>query len=238
MVTEDLCMIRNGRYAILVVDDEPDIVRLLATYLEQDGFAIRTAETGTQALASVKEDKPDLIILDLMLPDLDGFEVCRAIRTNPSTALIPILMLTARVEESDTLTGFEVGADDYVTKPFSPKALVARVKALLRRTERAPKTQSIYHYKDIVIDLERHQVTVTDREIALTLKEFRLLLHLVRHVGRVLTREVLLNHIWGSEYYVTDRTVDVHIRRLKRKIPLLTDAIVSVKHLGYKLRDP
>jgi two-component system alkaline phosphatase synthesis response regulator PhoP len=238
MVTEDLCMIRNGRYAILVVDDEPDIVRLLATYLEQDGFAIRTAETGTQALASVKEDKPDLIILDLMLPDLDGFEVCRAIRTNPSTALIPILMLTARVEESDTLTGFEVGADDYVTKPFSPKPLVARVKALLRRTERAPETQSIYRYKDVVIDLERHQVTVADREILLTLKEFRLLLHLMRHVGRVLTREVLLNHIWGPEYYVTDRTVDVHIRRLKRKIPLLTDAIVSVKNLGYKLRDP
>jgi two-component system alkaline phosphatase synthesis response regulator PhoP len=230
-------MSQNGNKAILIVDDEPDIVHLLRSYLEREGFHVRMAETGTQTLASVKAEQPDLIILDLMLPDLDGLEVCRALRTNPTTALIPILMLTARVEESDTLTGFEAGADDYVTKPFSPKPLVARVKALLRRTERAPETQSIYRYKGVVIDLEQHQVTVADREIPLTLKEFRLLLHLVRHVGRLLTREVLLNLIWGPEYYVTTRTVDVHIRRLKRKIPLLTDAVVAVKNLGYKLRE-
>lgn len=230
-------MSQDEHKAILIVDDEPDIVHLVRTYLERDGFRTRTAETGTQALAHVKEGRPDLIILDLMLPDLDGFEVCRAIRTNPTTALIPILMLTARVDESDVITGFDAGADDYVTKPFSPKSLVARVKALLGRMDRTHEAQSIYRYRGVVIDLGRHEVTVADREIPLTLKEFRLLHHLVHHVGRVLTREVLLNLGWGSDCYVTTRTVDVHNRRLKRKIPVLTDAIVSVYKLGYKLTE-
>jgi DNA-binding response OmpR family regulator len=179
-----------------------------------------------------------LIILDLMLPELDGLEVCKKIRMNADTAMIPILMLTAKAEESDTVIGLELGADDYVTKPFSPKALVARVKALLRRTDRsAGEAQAIHRYNSLVIDLSRHEVKVQDREIQLTAKEFGLLEHLVRNMGRVLTRDVLLNAVWGYDYYGTTRTVDVHVRRLKQKIPLLHDAIVSVKSLGYKLRD-
>jgi two-component system, OmpR family, alkaline phosphatase synthesis response regulator PhoP len=230
-------MSQNGSSTILIVDDEPDIVHLVRAYLEREGFHICTAETGVQAITRVKQDCPDLVILDLMLPDVDGFEVCRTIRTNPATSLIGVLMLTARAEESDTVTGLEAGADDYVTKPFSPKPLVARVKALLRRTARGREAQSIHRYSTVVIDLDRHEVTVGDREIPLTLKEFRLLEHLVRNVGRVLTREVLLNVIWNYNYYGTTRTVDVHIRRIKQKIPLLNDAIVPIKNLGYKLLD-
>lgn len=231
-------MSRTASKKILIVEDEPDILHLLTLYLEKEGFRIRTAGTGVQALKLVKEDRPDLIILDLMLPELDGLEVCKKIRINPDTAMIPVLMLTAKAEESDTVIGLELGADDYVTKPFSPKALVARVKALLRRTDRnAGEAQSIHHYKSLVIDLSRHEVKVKDREIPLTAKEFGLLEHLVRNVGRVLTRDVLLNAVWGYDYYGTTRTVDVHVRRLKQKIPLLSDAIVSVKSLGYKLRD-
>jgi DNA-binding response OmpR family regulator len=157
---------------------------------------------------------------------------------NADTAMIPILMLTAKAEESDTVIGLELGADDYVTKPFSPKALVARVKALLRRMDRsAGGAESIHRYNSLVIDLSRHEVKVQDREVQLTAKEFGLLEHLVRNMGRVLTRDVLLNAVWGYDYYGTTRTVDVHVRRLKQKIPLLHDAIVSVKSLGYKLRD-
>ena len=223
---------------ILVVEDEADILHLVTLYLEKEGFRIRTAGTGVQALKLVKEDRPDLIILDLMLPELDGLEVCKKIRGNPDTAMIPLLMLTAKAEETDTVIGLELGADDYVTKPFSPKALVARVKALLRRMDRsADETQFIHQYNSLVIDLSRHEVKVKDREIPLTAKEFGLLEHLVRNVGRVLTRDVLLNAVWGYDYYGTTRTVDVHVRRLKQKIPLLNDAIVSVKSLGYKLRD-
>ena len=231
-------MSRTAGKKILVVEDEADILHLVTHYLEKEGFRLRTAGTGVQALKLVKEERPDLIILDLMLPELDGLEVCKKIRMNSETAMIPILMLTAKAEESDTVIGLELGADDYVTKPFSPKALVARVKALLRRMDRsAGEAQSIHRYNSLVIDLSRHEVKVQDREIQLTAKEFGLLEHLVRNMGRVLTRDVLLNAVWGYDYYGTTRTVDVHVRRLKQKIPLLHDAIVSVKSLGYKLRD-
>jgi DNA-binding response OmpR family regulator len=231
-------MSRTAGKKILVVEDEADILHLVTLYLEKEGFRLYTAGTGVQALKLVKEERPDLIILDLMLPELDGLEVCKKIRMNADTAMIPILMLTAKAEESDTVIGLELGADDYVTKPFSPKALVARVKALLRRTDRsAGEAQAIHRYNSLVIDLSRHEVKVQDREIQLTAKEFGLLEHLVRNMGRVLTRDVLLNAVWGYDYYGTTRTVDVHVRRLKQKIPLLHDAIVSVKSLGYKLRD-
>ncbi len=228
---------RAANKTILIVDDEPDIVDLVKAYLEPEGFHIRTAATGMQALTRVQEDRPDLVILDLMLPDLDGLEVCRIIRTNPATALTAVIMLTAKAAEADTIIGLDAGADDYVTKPFSPKPLVARVKALLRRMDHDREARSFYRYRTIVIDLERHEVTMGNREIALTLKEFRLLERLVHNVGRVLTREVLLNTIWGYDYYGMTRTVDVHIRRLKQKIPLLDGAIVSLKTLGYKLRE-
>ena len=223
---------------ILIVEDEVDIAQLVKLYLEKDGFRPTIAKTGVEGLKLVKADRPDMVILDLMLPEMDGLEICKKIRTSLDTALLPIMMLTAKAEESDTIIGLELGADDYVTKPFSPKVLVARVKALFRRLERAddPK-QTSYAYGSLLLDLSRHEVLLDGAEIPLTAKEFGLLEQLLRHPGRVLTRDVLLNTVWGYDYYGTTRTVDVHIRRLKLKILLLEDAIISVKSLGYKLKD-
>ena len=223
---------------ILIVEDEQDILQLVKHYLEKDGFRPITAMSGLDALKKVKEDKPDLVVLDLMLPEMDGLEVCKRLRSVPDTAMLPILMLTAKAEESDTIVGLELGADDYVTKPFSPKALVARVKALLRRVERIPDGGlDLHRYGTLTMNLARHEVSLGTQEVPLTAKEFGLLEHLLRHRGRVLTREVLLNAVWGYDYYGTTRTVDVHIRRLKQKLPFLEEAIVSVKSLGYKLKD-
>jgi two-component system alkaline phosphatase synthesis response regulator PhoP len=223
---------------ILIVEDEQDILQLVKHYLEKEGFRPVTATNGLEALKKVKEDKLDLVVLDLMLPEMDGLEVCKRLRSVPDTAMLPILMLTAKAEESDTIVGLELGADDYVTKPFSPKALVARVKALLRRVERTPDGgPDLYRYGTLTMNLDRHEVSLGTQEVPLTAKEFGLLEHLLRHRGRVLTREVLLNAVWGYDYYGTTRTVDVHIRRLKQKLPLLEEAIVSVKSLGYKLKD-
>ncbi|MCS6896341.1 MAG: response regulator transcription factor [Nitrospira sp.] len=223
---------------ILIVEDEPDIVRLVKHYLENAGFRTVAAQTGIEALTLVHSDKPDLVILDLMLPEMDGVEVCKKLRNAPETALLPIIMLTAKSDESDTIVGLELGADDYVTKPFSPKALVARIKAFFRRLERTEsRGRSSFVYGSLVLDPLRHEVTVDGREVSLTAKEFGLLEQLLRHPGRVMTRDVLLNAVWGYNYYGTTRTVDVHIRRLKLKIPLLNNAIISIKSLGYKLAD-
>jgi two-component system alkaline phosphatase synthesis response regulator PhoP len=223
---------------ILIVEDEAEIAQLVKLYLEKDGFRTATANTGVEGLKLIKTDRPDMVILDLMLPEMDGLEICKKIRNAPDTALLPVLMLTAKAEESDTIIGLELGADDYVTKPFSPKVLVTRVKALFRRLERAddPKRTS-YAYGPLLVDLSRHEVLINGKEIPLTAKEFGLLEQLLHHPGRVLTRDVLLNAVWGYDYYGTTRTVDVHISRLKLKIPLLDDAIISVKSLGYKLSD-
>lgn len=223
---------------ILIVEDEQDILHLVKHYLEKEGFRAVTAMNGIEALKKVTAEKPDLIVLDLMLPEMDGLDVCKRVRSAPDTAMLPILMLTAKAEESDTIVGLELGADDYVTKPFSPKALVARVKALLRRAERTPNGgPDLYRYGALTMNLARHEVSLGTQEVPLTAKEFGLLEHLLRHRGRVLTREVLLNAVWGYDYYGTTRTVDVHVRRLKQKLPLLEEAIVSVKSLGYKLKD-
>ncbi len=222
---------------ILLVEDEEEILQLAKLYLEKEGFRTCLARTGLDALKQVKAERPDLVILDLMLPELDGLEVCKRIRSDSQTAMLPIIMLTAKAEESDTILGLELGADDYVTKPFSPKALVARVKALFRRLERRPDDATQLEYGTLVLDLDRHEARVKGREVPLTAKEFGLLEHLLRHPGRVLTRDVLLNSVWGYDYYGTTRTVDVHVRRLKQKIPLLNDVILSVKSLGYKLKE-
>ena len=222
---------------ILIVEDEKDILHLVQFYLEKEGYRTCTAVTGMEGLKLARSEHPDLIILDLMLAELDGLEVCKQIRADPRTSRLPIVMLTAKAEESDTIVGLELGADDYVTKPFSPKALVARVKALFRRVERVQDGPSRLTYGPVVMDLGRHEVTHDGREIALTAKEFGLLEHLLRNPGRVLTRDALLNTVWGYDYYGTTRTVDVHIRRLKQKIPSLNDAITSVKSLGYKLKE-
>lgn len=227
------------RKKILIVEDEHDILQLIKLYLEKEGFHTLSATTGTEGLRQAKQDKPDLVVLDLMLPEIDGLEVCKRLRSAPDTAMLPIIMLTAKAEESDTVIGLELGADDYVTKPFSPKTLVARVKALFRRLERKPdEGPAQYRYGDLVMDLARHEVTVNNTEVPLTAKEFGLLEQLLRNPGRVLTRDILLSTIWGYDYYGTTRTVDVHVRRLKQKLPSLSEAIMSVKSLGYKLKEP
>jgi DNA-binding response OmpR family regulator len=223
---------------ILIVEDEHDILQLVKLYVEKEGFQTVSAMTGTEALRQVKQEKPDLVVLDLMLPEIDGIEVCKRLRSAPETAMLPIIMLTAKAEESDTVVGLELGADDYVTKPFSPKTLVARIKALFRRLQRKLEdSPAHYRYGDLVMDLARHEVTVKNKEVPLTAKEFGLLEHLLRNPGRVLTRDILLNTVWGYDYYGTTRTVDVHIRRLKQKLPSLNEAIMSVKSLGYKLKE-
>lgn len=223
---------------ILIVEDDPDIAELLKHYLEKEDFHPHIAKTGLEALTLVGSERPDLVILDLMLPLMDGFEVCKALRHKPETALLPIMMLTAKKDESDTVVGLELGADAYVTKPFSPRTLIARVKSLFRRLERThDHTSTSLMYGSLRMNLTRHEVTANEQEIQLTAKEFGLLEYFVRHPGRVLTREVLLNEVWGYHYYGTTRTIDVHVRRLKLKIPALNDAIISVKTLGYKLAD-
>ncbi|MEY4703937.1 MAG: hypothetical protein RL042_133 [Nitrospirota bacterium] len=228
-----------GHKKILIVEDEHDILQLIKIYLEKEGFRTVSATTGAEGLRQVQHEKPDLVVLDLMLPEIDGLEVCKRLRSAPETAMLPIIMLTAKAEESDTVIGLGLGADDYVTKPFSPKTLVARVKALFRRLERTPgDAPAQYRYGDLVMDLARHEVTVKNAEVSLTAKEFGLLEHLLRNPGRVLTRDILLSTVWGYDYYGTTRTVDVHVRRLKQKLPSLSDAIVSVKSLGYKLKEP
>ncbi|MBX3326743.1 MAG: response regulator transcription factor [Nitrospira sp.] len=223
---------------ILIVEDEPEIAQLVKLYLEKDGFRTSMAETGLTAQKMVATEHPDLMVLDLMLPEMDGLELCKVLRNKPETALLPIIMLTAKNEESDTIVGLELGADDYVTKPFSPKALVARVKALFRRLERTTdQSPTALTYGSLHMDLTKHEVRVKGKEVSLTAKEFGLLEHLLRNPGRVLTRDMLLNSVWGYNYYGTTRTVDVHVRRLKLKVPLLSESIISIKSLGYKLSD-
>ena len=222
---------------ILVVEDDPDIANLIRHYLEKSGHAVQVLGSGGAVLAKVRGERPDLIVLDLMLPGLDGLMVCQALRSDPLTAAIPIIMVTARGDEADRIAGLELGADDYVTKPFSAKELAARVSALLRRTQRLDPAEPVVRYRTITIDSARHVVTVDGREVRLTAKEFLLLLYLVQHRGRVLSRDLLLTDVWGYQYTGGTRTVDVHIRRLREKVPVLTDAIETIKQFGYKLVD-
>ena len=222
---------------ILIVEDERDILDLVTHYLEKEGFRVRSATDGPAGWMAVLRERPDLIVLDLMLPGMDGLELCKKIRAESSTAVMPVIMLTAKAEETDRVVGLEVGADDYLTKPFSPKELVARVKALLRRADRREGDGKPFTYETLSLDPVRHEVRVADREVVLTAKEFGLLEHLLRNRGRVLTRDVLLNNVLGYDYHGTTRTVDVHVRRLKQKLPLMEDAIIAIKSLGYKLRE-
>jgi DNA-binding response OmpR family regulator len=219
---------------ILVVEDDRDIAELVERYLQKAGFSIELLSSGRDALKAIADRTPDLLILDLMLPHVDGLEICRSVRSDPRTAAIPIIILTARAEESERIVGLEIGADDYVAKPFSPNELVARVRALLRRTQRQPETRDI-SYGPIHVDTERHVVSSAGAAVALTAKEFLLLQYLLRHRGRVLSRDVLLTDVWGYKYTGGTRTVDVHVRRLREKLPSLGDAIVTVKQFGYKL---
>jgi DNA-binding response OmpR family regulator len=220
--------------SIVIVEDDPDISDLIAHYLQRAGHDVTRLTSGSEVMGRVRATPPDLVILDLMLPGMDGLLVCQAMRAESATAAIPIIMLTARGDESDRIAGLELGADDYVTKPFSAKELVARVAARLRRHGASP-TAGILKYHSIAIDADRHLVTFDGAEVKLTAKEFLLLQYLVQHRGRVLSRDVLLTDVWGYQYTGGTRTVDVHIRRLREKLPVLNDAIETVKQFGYKL---
>jgi DNA-binding response OmpR family regulator len=223
---------------ILIVEDSADIAELIKHYLDRAGHETAVQTSGRDALLAVRQSPPDLVILDVMLPGMDGMQVCQALRAEAATSTIPILMLTARGEEADRVRGLELGADDYVTKPFSPKELVARIGALLRRAERALSPGTPLQYGPIAINLERHEVRVGDADVKLTAKEFLLLQYLLEHRGRVLSRDRLLTDVWGYQYTGGTRTVDVHVRRLREKIPLLTTALSTVKQFGYKLEEP
>jgi DNA-binding response OmpR family regulator len=233
---------------ILVVEDDPDIAELLRHFLERSGHAVDVITQGTDAIARLREQPTDLAILDRMLPGIDGLEVCRQVRATPAIADLPIIMVTARAEESDRIVGLELGADDYITKPFSAKEVVARVNALLRRSTRglspggpvgaagAAAPARLLEYGALRVDLEQHVVTLDGRDVRLTAKEFLLLQYFLEHRGRVLSRDLMLTDVWGYQYTGGSRTVDVHVRRLREKLPLLTDAIETVKQFGYKLR--
>jgi phosphate regulon transcriptional regulator PhoB len=220
---------------VLVVEDEPDIRRLVVLHLERDGFRCRTAATGPEALREVQKAAPDLVVLDLMLPELDGLEVCRQLRGDRRTAAVPIIMLTAKSDEVDRVVGLEVGADDYVAKPFSPKELVARVRAVLRRA-RSTDEPRVLSVGPVVLDPSRHGVSVHGRPVELTPKEFDLLQALLEAAGRVLSREHLLNHVWGYARAdeIESRTVDVHVRRLRAKLGDAGHRIATVKSVGYR----
>ncbi|WP_406678639.1 response regulator [Neomoorella carbonis] len=223
---------------VLIVDDEPAILELVSFNLQQAGFTTVTASDGAEALQKAATEKPDLIILDVMLPKVDGFEVCRSLRARGNT---PILMLTARREEIDRVLGLELGADDYLTKPFSPRELVARVRAILRRAaENQRQPDEILTIGDVVINPASHVVTVKGKPVDLTLKEYQLLHLLAENRGRVFSREALLERLWEGEYYGDTRTIDVHIRHLREKIeenPSNPQYIITVRGVGYKFRD-
>jgi len=220
---------------VLVVEDEPDIRRLVVLHLERDGFRCRIATTGSDALREVKAAVPDLVILDLMLPGVDGLEVCRQLRRDATTAAVPIIMLTAKSDEIDRIVGLEIGADDYVGKPFSPKELVARVRAVLRRAHPDP-VSPVLAVGPISLDSARHAVSVNGQAIVLTPKEFDLLQALLESAGRVLSREYLLNRVWGYARadVIESRTVDVHVRRLRAKLGDAGSRIATVKSVGYR----
>ncbi len=223
---------------VLIVEDDADIAALLAHYLEKTGHTFEIVTDGGRALARAKAALPDLVILDLMLPGLNGLEICRALRADDKTAALPIIMLTARGEESERILGLDVGADDYIVKPFSPRELVARVRALLRRAAPAPAKERVLSCGPVVMDLERHTVSNDGAPVKLTAKEYLLLQYLMEHRGRVLSRDRLLSDVWGYQYPGETRTVDVHVRRLREKLPYMEQALVTVQQFGYKLIEP
>jgi two-component system alkaline phosphatase synthesis response regulator PhoP len=227
-----------ARATILAIDDEEDILELIKVNLTREGYQVQSALTGEAALALVRQDSPDLILLDLMLPGTDGLEVCRRLKGDPITAHIPIIMLTARSEDADIVVGLELGADDYVTKPFSPRVLAARIKSLLRRKSAEPaETIAPLSHQGLMIYPDRFEVRVEGNPVELTSTEFRILELLARHPGRVFNRDQIVDAARGENYPVTDRSVDVHIVSLRRKLGRHGDLIDTVRGAGYKLKD-
>ena len=222
---------------ILVAEDDRDIAELISHYLTKAGWTSHIAPSGDQALSYARRNPVDAVILDLMLPGMNGLEVCQALRGDKGTAAVPIIILTARGEEADRIRGLELGADDYVAKPFSPNELVARVRAVTRRSKRSEAPGSVLRLGPIAVDLAKHIVTCDGREVKLTAKEFMLLQYFLEHRGRVISRDILLGDVWGYRYTGGTRTVDVHVRRLREKLPTLVEALATVKQFGYKLLD-
>ncbi|WP_026476385.1 response regulator [Alkaliphilus transvaalensis] len=224
---------------ILVVDDEEHIAELIKFNLEKNGFEVTTRDNGEDCIKFLEENNVDLVVLDLMLPGIDGFEVCKTIRRIDGLEKLPIIMLTAKSEETDRILGLELGADDYVAKPFSVRELIARIKAVLRRADTKQEVKAkVLEVKDLVMDTEKHIVTVEGTEIDLTLKEFELLKILIENRGKVLSRNLLLDEVWGYDYYGETRTVDVHIRHLRKKIKddETGKYIETIRGVGYKMK--
>ncbi len=231
-------MTRTVRQRILIVDDERDIVSVLDFALKQAGFDIVTAGDAASALARVRETQPDLVILDLMLPDLPGTEVCRQLKSSTRTSALPVIMLTARSDEVDRVVGFELGADDYITKPFSVREVVLRVKAILRRNAPGEPAGPRAAVGPLRIDAEAHRAWVDGKEVELTALEFRLLSTFMSRVGRVQTREQLLHDVWEMTGDLQTRTVDTHVKRLREKLGSGRDLIETVRGIGYRMSDP
>jgi two-component system alkaline phosphatase synthesis response regulator PhoP len=222
---------------ILVIDDDASISKLLSDVLTEEGFSVTTASCGEEGIKKVRQSKPNLVILDLRLPDMDGFQICQTLKKDKSVSSIPIIMLTVKSTKSSTVAGLEMGADDYIVKPFNQEELVARVKTVLRRASGGEKVEEISKYGDIRLNLDKHTVFMKGKEIDLTPMEFNLLHILIKKKGHVLNRNFLLETVWGYEYFGTTRTVDVHIGRLREKLGPLGEKIETVEGVGYKLID-
>jgi phosphate regulon transcriptional regulator PhoB len=227
------------REKILVVEDEKDLREVLTYNLGREGYKVLSAENGSEGLKRARKDVPDLLLLDLMLPDLDGIEICRRLKKDPVTSSLPIIMVTAKGEESDVVLGLGVGADDYVTKPFSPKELLARVKAVLRRGPQREDAEAAKRLVrgPLVVDSERHQVLLGGQDVRLTATEFRLLHFLALHPGRVFSRDQLMRRVMGEEVVLVDRNVDVHVRAIRAKLGEQRELIETVRGVGYRFRD-
>jgi two-component system, OmpR family, phosphate regulon response regulator PhoB len=222
---------------VLVIEDEPDLAELVRFHLSRAGFAVEVAHSGRAGLDAIRRARPALVVLDLMLPDLSGTDVCRELRADAKLRDLPVLMLTARADEVDRVVGFELGADDYVTKPFSPRELVLRVRAILRRAEGEPQHTPVLRRGVLQLDPERHHCSVEGSAVELTAKEFRLLEVLMSRPGHVMTRQRLLDDVWGSDITVTERTIDTHLKRLREKLGAAGDLIETVRGVGYRLAD-
>ena len=221
---------------ILIVEDEEDIAGLIAHHMQGAGFNIMVAYNGAAAFKEISKQLPDLILLDLMLPDIDGIEVCKMLKQKPGTRDIPIIMVTAKAEEVDRIVGLELGADDYVVKPFNTRELVLRVKGVLKRIKAPVEEQKALSHGELTLDMDAHRVTLQGREIELTLTEFKLLRELLLNKGRVRSREVLLNNVWGYTFEGYDRTVDTHVQRLRRKLKDYGEIIETVRGIGYMVK--
>lgn len=222
---------------ILVVDDEKDIIELIRYNLEKEGLKVITATSGEEAIRRSLNENPQLIVLDLMLPGIDGLEVCRILKRETKTSSIPIVMLTVKSDETDIVVGLELGADDYITKPFSPRILAARVKAILRRKEPKEEKAEIIKIGPLTINLAKYQVSLKNKPLSLTSTEFKILAFLAQNKGKVFTRDQLLDKAWKEESFVVDRTVDVHIRRLRQKLGSASHLIETIRGVGYKFKD-